>query len=138
MIGLDSELLRIHALRRWQARLQEVESVFARLVYVSSLLASSGRYAEPYLNQVFPPGACHRLLADVHRQVFREWLSLSLKCKIRDLQLYSEAICQPHAEASDLEWIRFCNGLVPSGITIAELTLFSGTTRRIARVIRES
>jgi hypothetical protein len=64
MFRVSSELRQTHALRCWQETVQLIESVFARLVFVSRLRDSSGRYADPYLNRVCSLRACHQIIAD--------------------------------------------------------------------------
>ncbi len=134
MVSLDCELRRIQALRLWEERLQDSDSVFARLVFVSQLRDASGRYADPFLARVFSPRNCHKILSDAHRQVFREWLGMSARTKLRDLHKYRDTICQrrPPAEAA---WASLCRELVPSAISINELNLFCETAKRLAYVI---
>jgi len=134
LISLDCELRRIQALRQWEDHLQESDCIFARLVYVSLLRDASGRYADPFLVGVFPARTSHKIVADAHRQIFREWLALDARIKLRDFQKYCQAICNqtPPREA---DWTGLCRELVPSGISIDELDLFCGMANRLAHVI---
>jgi len=134
MMSVDCELRRIQAIRLWEERLQGSDSVFARLVFVSQLRDAAGRYTDPFLVRVFPSRRCHRILGDAHRQVFREWLGLGAREKLRDFQRYCDAICQ-RAAPREAEWTRLCCELVPSGISIAELDLFCGIANRLAHLI---
>src|SRR5712664_3042200 len=99
MLSLESELRRTHALRRWEERLQQTDSVFARLVFVSQLRDASGRYMDSFLLRSFSDHTCHQIIANAHRQIFREWLQLSARSKLRDLRKYNDAICQGAASA---------------------------------------
>jgi hypothetical protein len=134
MVSLDSELRRIHALRLWEERLQASDSVFVRLVFVSQLRDAAGRYADPFLLRVFSARGCHTMVADAHRQVFREWLGMSARLKLRDFKKYRDALCQRTAP-SQAVWSTLWSRLVPSGISIAELDLFCETVKRLAEVI---
>ncbi len=134
MVSLHCELRRIGALRLWEERLQETDSVFARLVFVSQLRDASGRYVDPFLLRVFPARTCHRIVADAHRQVFREWLALSARTKLRDFQRYCDAICHRKG-AGETAWTSLYRELVPSGISINELSLFSENTRRLVHMM---
>jgi len=134
MVSLDCELRRIQVLRVWEERLQGSDCIFARLVFLSQLRDASGRYADPFLVRVFPSRSCHKIVADAHLQVFREWLGLDARLKLRDFRKYCAAICQRSAPR-EAEWTSLCRDLVPSGISIDELDLFCGTANRLAHVI---
>jgi len=134
MVSRDCELRRIQVLRHWEGRVQRSDCVFAKLVFVSQLRDASGRYTDPLLVGAFPPRTCHRIVADAHRQIFREWLGLEARMKLRDFQKYCTAICQRSAPRES-EWTRLCRDLVPSGVSIDELDLFCGTANRLAHVI---
>lgn len=134
MVSLDCELRRFHDLRLWEERLQAIDSVFARLVFLSQLRDPSGRYVDPFLLRVFAPRRCHQIVADAHRQVFREWLGLSARAKLSDFQRYCDAICMRSA-ACETAWISLCRELIPSGISIDELNLFGGDAKRLAYII---
>jgi hypothetical protein len=134
LLSLESELRRVHALRCWEERLQQSDSMFARLVFVSRLRDASGRYVDPFLLRAFPPRTCHEILVAAHRQIFRDWLRLSARSKLRDLQRYSHAICQ-RAGVEEAAWTSLCRELIPSGISIDELNLFCETAKRLAHLI---
>lgn len=133
--SLQCQLRRIGALRMWEERLQQSDSVFARLVFVSQLRDATGRYADPFLLRVFPARICHKVLGEAHRHVFREWLALSARLKLRDVQRYCAAICQRDGPG-EVAWTSLCCELVPSGISINELNLFCGDAKRFAQIIR--
>src|SRR5713101_3493479 len=104
MLSLESELRRTHALRRWEERLQQTDSVFARLVFVSQLRDASGRYADPFLQRWFSRRACHQIVANAHREIFREWLELSARSKLQDLRKYNDAICHKAIDVPEAAW----------------------------------
>jgi len=134
MVSLEGELSRIQARRLWEERLQESDSVFARLVFVSQLRDASGRYADPFLRRMFPARTCHRLVSEAHRDVFREWLTLSARMKVRDLKRYCNTIWA--AETSDkTAWTCLCPDLVPSGVSINELRLFAEDVKRLTQMV---
>ena len=133
MASLDCELRRIQALKLWEHRLCESDSLFVRLMFLSSLRDAAGRYADPFLLRVFSKRDCDRILSDAHRRLFREWLGMSARLKLRDFRIYRDAIC--HRSLPDETGILLCRGLVPSGISIDELNLFCQTTKRLARLI---
>src|SRR5262249_61130385 len=85
MLSLESELRRTHALRRWEERLQQTDSVFARLVFVSQLRDASGRYIDSFLLRSFSTRSCHQIVANAHRQIFRERLNLRARPKVAPL-----------------------------------------------------
>lgn len=134
MLSLDCELRRIQALRLWEDRLQSSDSVFVRLVFLSQLRDASGRYTDPFLAGLFSPRNCHKIIAGAHREVFREWLGLSARTKLRELQKYCQMICK-RTPPEEAEWTTFCRELVPSPISISELNLFRETGKRLTRVI---
>jgi hypothetical protein len=135
MLSLESELRRTHALRRWEERLQQTDSVFARLVFVSQLRDASGRYMDSFLLRSFSDRTCHQIIANAHRQIFREWLQLSARSKLRDLRKYNDAICQGATAAKEAAWTSLCREVIPSGISITELNFFCDTAQRLAHIV---
>ena len=135
MLSLECELRRTHALRCWEERLQRTDSVFARLVFVSQLRDASGRYVDPFLRRSFSGRTCHQIVANAHREVFREWLALSARSKLRDLRSYNDAICHKAATVPEGAWTQLCREAIPSGISITELNHFCETAQRLAHFI---
>ncbi len=131
---VNSELRQAYALRCWQEKLQAIESVFARLIFVSWLRDSSGRYVDPYLNRVCSPRICHQIVADAHLQIFRNWLQISARSKLSDIRKYQVTLCSKSL-ATERIWSEFCRDLVPSGISITELALFFGTMKRLRYIV---
>src|SRR5580704_8236702 len=103
MGSLDRVLYRIQSLRLWEDRLQASDSVFARLVFLSQLRDASGRYTDRFLLRTFSARSCHQIVADAHLQVFREWIALEARAKLRDFQKFCDAICQRMAPR-EAEW----------------------------------
>jgi hypothetical protein len=134
MVSLDRELRRVHALRLWEDQLQAIDSVFVRLVFVSVLRDASGRYSHDFLVSVFSARDCHNIVAEAHREIFREWLGMSARLKLRDFQKYRDAICQRTA-LTEADWSSLWRELVPSRISITELNHFCETARRLAEVV---
>jgi hypothetical protein len=133
MASLDCELRRLQALQAWKDQLLKSNSVFVQLMHLSRLRDGSGRYADPFLLRAFSKRDCERILSEAHRLIFREWLAMSARRKLRDFKIYRDAICQRYVP--DEPGMILCRGLVPSGISIDELNLFCQTTRRLARLI---
>ena len=135
MLSLESELRQTHALRCWEERLQQTDSVFARLVFVSQLRDASGRYMDSFLLRSFSGRTCHQIVANAHRQIFREWLELSARSKLRDLRKYNDAICQGATAAKEAAWTSLCREVIPSEISITELNFFCETAQRLAHIM---
>lgn len=134
--NFDSELRRTHVLRLWEERLQNVDSVFAQLIFLSALRDDSGRYFDADLGKTFPAQICHQMLSQVHRDVFRQWLSMSARCRISDLRKYNDTLLYASSTDSAVrEWPPLCRALVPSGISITELTLYFETMDKLAHVV---
>jgi hypothetical protein len=135
VLGITAELRRVHAKLLWQERIQEIDPLFAQVVYLARLRGPSGRYRDPVLSRVMSSTMCHRLIGDAHRHAFREWLALSLRAKCRDLRAYRASICLQPGERAIGAWSRLCRELVPSGVSITELTLFLNTAGKIAHIM---
>ena len=134
MLRPESELRRALALRQWEARLQQTDSVFARLVYLSTLRNDSGRYVDAFLLRFFSGRTCHETLMKVHRQTFREWLYLSARAKSRDLRKYSDTIM--NRSATESAWNQLSE-VIPAAISIDELNLFCETAKQLAPIWAE-
>jgi hypothetical protein len=135
VLGITAGLRRVHTKILWQDRIQGIDPLFGQIVYLASLRSPSGRYRDPLLSRIMSPIKCHRFIADAHRQAFREWLSLNLRAKSRDLKTYRASICLQPAEITAAAWNRLCRDVVPSRVSITELTLFLETASSLAHVI---
>jgi hypothetical protein len=63
----------------WRNTLSQIPSVFARLIYLSSLRGpNSGVYEHHGLSLVFGPRLANEALRRSHVEVFREWLYFDL------------------------------------------------------------
>jgi hypothetical protein len=131
MANCESELRRIHVLRSWQERLQEIEPVFAQLIFVARLRDISGNYVHADLRKVFSLDVCHQILSRIHRELFIKWLSMSARDRLRDLRKYNETLCSSAVRARETDWQILCRELVPSGVSITELALFFETMEKM-------
>jgi hypothetical protein len=132
MLKLESELRRAVAFRQWESRLQQADSVFARLVFLSTLRDASGRYVDPFLLRFCSARVCHETIMGAHRQTFRTWLRLSARAKSRDLKKYSDTIVSDIAAES--AWLNLCRDVIPAALSIDELNLFCETAKQLAPV----
>ena len=135
MLSWETELRRTQAIRHWQERLQDADCLFARLIYVSCLRDASGRYVDPYLLGICPARMCNMILAEVHREIFREWLQLSLRSKMKDLKAYSDSVTK--GTDDECAWVALCREAIPSGISIQELKLFREAVKRLVPFLTE-
>lgn len=73
----------------WQATLQQVGSIFAQLVYLSTLRdPQTAQYVHHGLASRFGEEESARVLLASHRQVFTRWLQLGISQKHQELADY--------------------------------------------------
>lgn len=89
MITLNSLSNQSWAQHLWQNTLSRIDSVFGRLVYLSSLCnQNSGRYEHFGLTQIYGSKETDRAMREAHRKAFSEWLCFSLREQLLELEDY--------------------------------------------------
>jgi hypothetical protein len=77
----------------WNRTLAQIRSVFGRLVYVASLRdQNSGQYQHFGFSQRFTEREVDKTIGRSHKNVFRDWLCLSLEQQRTDLENYFVAL----------------------------------------------
>jgi len=115
-----------------QARLEEIPSVFARLV----LLASKAR---PRLWRSIDPVARSaapdpKILQRLQIRALRQWLAMPTQHKVKDIRIYLDSLCRGDIpETADS--MSFCPTLVPRAASTAEAHLFVGTVRFVLEIL---
>src|SRR5262245_48232703 len=97
-----------------EQQLNEISSVFARLVFLASRRAPGGYYVNLELSHLTSRAVCQRLMRDAHRRAFRAWLSLDLESKIQDMKLYLKVVHPPESlNDARQTWDKLLRDLVP-------------------------
>lgn len=115
-------------------QLNEISSVFARLVFLASRRAPGGYYVNPELTHLTSRAVCQRLMREAHRRAFRSWLSLDLENKIQDMKHYLKVV-HPRESLSDARetWEKLLRDLVPLNASPTESYLFLGTSSTVLK-----
>jgi len=106
--------------------LQQIPTVFGRLVYLSSLRdLQSGRYEHDAMARMFGREDTDRALRHNHRQVFSQWLESSLEEQKDDLKSYlsaaAQSVCDPSGELEESTRFR---SLIPPAAREVERLLY--------------
>jgi hypothetical protein len=73
----------------WRRVLQQIPTLFGRLVFMSSLRdLETNRYEHPSLSSYVDPYDMDRTLCHSHHQVFSQWINSSLAEQKEDLENY--------------------------------------------------
>jgi hypothetical protein len=116
------------------ARLREIPSLFARLVFLADL----GRPRSHTRGLLYPTSDSLSVETDgisrLSSQLFREWLTLSTKNKTEDMKLYLASL--GHAGVPDRgEFLEFVRQIVPGDASLPEKDFFLGTVQFITDVL---
>jgi hypothetical protein len=126
------------AAKLWKRKLYQIPSLFARLIFMAGLKASSGRYSDPELVNYTSRRICNRIIRDAHSETFREWLGLDLRAKMADLKPYLE--CLGKEDSHSLLGISFCRlsrDILPRSVTINEIAMFTDIVQTVMRLLIE-
>jgi hypothetical protein len=110
----------------WHHTLEQIPSVFGRLVYVSSLRDfNTGRYEHHGLAQMFGEDAANEALRESHEGTFEKWLSFNLEQQKEDLDSYLSSF---HVDKRTIlaTWIRLTpyRNLMPTAVRDPERRLY--------------
>jgi hypothetical protein len=122
----------------WRSTLNQIPSVFGRLVYLSSLRdQNTGRYEHHGLAQMFGEGQTNAALRDSHVETFTEWLSFGLEQQKEDLDLYLSSF-QADRQTILGTWIRLApyRSLVPSVVLDPERRLYLSDLEALLEILK--
>jgi hypothetical protein len=122
----------------WRNTLLQIESVFGRLVYVSSLRNSNnGRYEHHGLALIFGEEDANKALKKSHVQIFEEWLTFNLEQQTADLEIYLSGL--PDSRATVIEnWIKLApyRNLIPASVRGPERKLYIEDLTTLLEVLK--
>ena len=105
--------------------LQQIPTIFGRLVYLSSLRNhSSGHYEHELLARVFGNEDADHALRNKHRQIFSEWLERSLDEQKNDLLEYLGGFSTAAEPAAEVERSLPYRNLIPPAAREVERLLY--------------
>ncbi|HXF25792.1 MAG TPA: hypothetical protein VN610_00890 [Bryobacteraceae bacterium] len=142
-LSLMSAVRSRHALHRtasedlWENTLSQIQSVFGRLVYLSSLRnPNTGRYEHHGLSLVFSEEEASRALKAAHSQVFDQWVQSNLKEQKTDLDLY----LSPFNDKRNVldTWLRLSpyRNLLPSSVRGVERKVYLSDLETLLQLLR--
>lgn len=121
----------------WTSSLPAVTGILGRMSYLCSLRdRRSGRYWQAELEQTVGGAEADRLLRTAHRTQFSDWLRLTLRQQMADL----DALLPPAGTARRsllAEWVRTApyRDFVPAGVEECERLLFLCDMEAITSVL---
>ena len=118
--------------------LSHIPTVFGQLAYLASLRdPDSGIYRHHGLAAIFGRDESRRALADTHRQVFQQWLSLPLSEKAGELDQYLTGLEDPRAMVL-AHWSRISTyrGYIPASAREGERELFFEEIQLLVELLR--
>jgi hypothetical protein len=122
----------------WRNTLNQVQSVFGRLVYLTSLRdQNTGRYEHHGLAQMFGEGETEAALRDSHEKTFSEWLCFNMEQQKADLDLYLSSF-QTDRRTILGTWIRLApyRGLVPASALDPERRLYLADLETLLEILK--
>ena len=125
----------------WRNTLDQIPTVFGRLVYLSSVRnLNSGRYEHHGLTLVFGEEEAHKALKKSHSHSFLEWLEFDLEQQKADLDLYLSSL--PQDKKTVLEaWVGETGmtpykNLMPTSVRPPERKLYLADLNAILEVLK--
>ncbi len=122
----------------WRNTLNQIPSIFGRLVYLSSLRdQNTGRYEHHGLAQMFGDAEADAALRDSHTETFAEWLGANLEQQKADLDLYLSSF-QADRRTILATWIRLApyRSLVPSMVLDPERRLYLSDLEALLEILK--
>jgi hypothetical protein len=122
----------------WQHTLSTIDTVFGRLVYLSSLCnPNSGRYEHFGLTRLYGSKETDHAMRDAHRKTFSEWLCFTLREQLLDLDKYLGSLTvDKRLVLRAWECQATYRSLIPSDAWDAERQLFLCDFEMIVAVMR--
>jgi len=122
----------------WRNTLSQIQSVFGRLVYVSSLRNSNnGRYEHHGLALIFGEEDANKALRKSHVQIFEEWLTFNLEQQTSDLETYLASLPDPRETVIE-NWIKLApyHNLIPASMRGPERRLYIKDLTTLLEVLK--
>ncbi len=114
----------------FRKRLQQIPTIFGRLVYLSSLRnEATGRYSDPDLVDSVGFDTADRMLRDSHFRVFSQWIASSLEEQKQEIEEYLRTV-------DDQQVVRNCRNLLPPGAREVERQLYLTDFETLLTLIR--
>jgi hypothetical protein len=122
----------------WRNTLQQVPSVFGRLVYLASLRdAVTGKYEHHGLALRFGAAESAKALRRSHAQTFHEWLGFNLEQQKADLDLYlSAALDQKRAVVANWVAEKAFRNYVPNSVKTVERRLYMADMEALIALLK--
>lgn len=122
----------------WNRTVVQIASVFGRLVYLASLRdQNTGQYQHFGFSQRFSEREADKTIRHSHKNVFLDWLCLSLEQQGKDLESYLDSLGQDRKTivANWREWPVYMNWIPPQSRP-ADRELFKSDLEIVLELIR--
>jgi hypothetical protein len=122
----------------WRHTIDQIPSVFGRLVYMSSLRdQNTGTYEHHGLSQMFGQEATDAALRESHDQAFGKWLEFDLPRQKEDLDSYLSSF-QVDKRTILATWIRLApyRNLMPTAVRDPERRLYLTDLETLLELLR--
>jgi hypothetical protein len=122
----------------WRRTLDNVPTLYGRLVYLSSLRnPNSNRYEHHGLATRFGEPVADRILRASHEEVFQEWLAAGLPEQKADLDRYLSSLDDSRRLIIET-WMRVSpyKALVPASARAVEIDLFQADFRFLMEALK--
>jgi len=122
----------------WQRTLEQIPTVFGKLVYLASLRnANTGCYQHFGLAQLYGADEADRVLRTSHERVFASWLNFDLQNQKSDLDAYLTSVGDDRSTVLDAwESLSPYKTLTPAAAGDAERFLYSSDLEIILEILR--